>query len=99
ELRDELKRIFAESGLIEGEPRITINVDFVNLDRYGDISRDVVVRPDGAIRLPGINADLRIGGLTVAEATDLLQQQGSTVLNNNPQVGVLVFPAVATNIL
>lgn len=99
EVRDELKRVYTESGLIQGEPAITVNVDFVNLDRYGDISRDVVVRPDGAIRLPGISEDLPIGGMTVAEASALLESKASQVLNNDPQVGILVFPAVATNVL
>ncbi|MBI2434566.1 MAG: polysaccharide biosynthesis/export family protein [Candidatus Hydrogenedentes bacterium] len=99
ELRDDLKRVYTESGIIEGEPRITVNVDFVNLDRYGDISRDVVVRPDGGIRLPGIPVDMRIGGMTITEASDLLQGEAAKILNNNPQVGILVFPAVATNVL
>jgi hypothetical protein len=52
QLRDELARVYKASQIVEGEPRITVNVDFVNLDRYEEMSRDVVVRPDGAIRLP-----------------------------------------------
>lgn len=99
ELRDELKRMYTASGIIQGEPRVTVNVDFVNLDRYGDVSRDVVVRPDGAIRLPGIDMDMRIAGLTVAEASALLEREASAVLRNKPQAGVLVFPAVTTNVL
>ena len=99
ELRERLKEVYTASGLIEGDPRVTVNVDFVNLDRYGDVSRDVVVRPDGAIRLPGVNADMRIAGLTVQEASDLIQVEAAKVLSNVPQVGLIIFPAVDTSIL
>ena len=99
EVRSELKKIFIESGLIEGDPRITVNVDFVNLDRYEEMSRDVVVRPDGAIRLPGIDRDLRVAGLTIAEAAQVVGQEASQVLRNKPKVSLIIFPAVDTNIL
>lgn len=99
ELRDALKEVYAASGLIEGEPRITVNVDFVNLDRYESMSRDVIVRPDGAITLPGVEESMRIAGLTVAEATDLVEVQAAKVLRNRPQAALLVFPAVDTNVL
>lgn len=99
QLRDKLKAMYVQSGIIEGEPRITVNVDFVNLDRYGDISRDVVVRPDGAIRLPRIEEDIRIAGLTVAEATEQVKEASRPVLVNPPKVALIIFPAVDTNIL
>jgi protein involved in polysaccharide export with SLBB domain len=99
ELREQLKQRYIESGIIQGEPRITVNVDFVNLDRYGDMSRDVIVRPDGAIRVPGINTDLRIAGLTVAEASRLLEEEAAKVLKNRPRVTLVLFPAVDTTIL
>ena len=99
ELRDALKKVYSESGIIEGEPRITLNVDFVNLDRYEDMSRDVVVRPDGAVRLPRIESDMRIGGLTVAEATEVIASEAAKALNNKPKVSLIIFPAVDTNVL
>lgn len=99
ELRDELKQRYVESGIIQGEPRITVNVDFVNLDRYGDMSRDVIVRPDGAIRVPGIQTDLHIAGLTVAQAVQLLEDEAAKVLRNRPKASLIIFPAVDTTIL
>ena len=99
QLRDKLKEVYSQSELLGGEARISVNVDFVNLDRYEDLSRTIVVRPDGAIRLPGINTDLRIGGLTVEEATDLIRAEVVHVLRNPPQVSMLVFAAVDTSIL
>lgn len=99
ELRDQLKQVYAASGLIEGEPRVTVNVDFVNMDRYGDLSRDVIVRPDGAISLPGVEQDMRIAGLTVAEATDLIETETGKVLQNRPIASLIIFPAVDTSVL
>ncbi len=99
ELRDSLKNVYTASELVEGEPRITVNVDFVNLDRYDDMSRDVVVRPDGGIRVPGIQKDLFIGGKTIAEATDLIADAAVEELKNRPKVGLIIFPAVDTTIL
>ena len=99
ELRDALKAVYTESGIVEGEPAITVNVDFVNLDRYDNLSRDIVVRPDGAIRLPGIEKDMRIAGLTVAEATDIIRAEAAKVLMNQPKVGLIIFPAVDTTVL
>lgn len=99
DLQQSLVNAYASSGIIEGTPRITVNVDFVNLDRYGDMSRDVVVRPDGGIRLPTIEKDLKIGGLTIQEATDLISTEAATVLNNPSRVALIVFPAVDTAIL
>ena len=99
ELRDALKAAYDASGIVEGEPRITVNVDFVNLDRFEDMSRDVVVRPDGAIRLPRIKNDMRLSGLTIAEATDVIQKEAAQVLENEPQVSLIIFPAVDTTLL
>lgn len=46
-LRKKLTDLYAKTGIIEGEPRITVNVDFSNADRSENISRDIVVLPDG----------------------------------------------------
>lgn len=99
QFRDNLKRAYVEAGIIQGEPRITVNVDYVNLDRYGDMSRDVIVRPDGSIRVPGIQEDMRIAGLTVAEAVNLIEVKAAEVLRNRPKVSLVLFPAVDTNAL
>lgn len=99
ELRDALKEVYAASGIIEGEPRITVNVDFVNLDPYESMSRDVIVRPDGAISLPGVKQDMRIAGLTVAEASALIETEAAKELMNRPQVALVLFPAVDTSVL
>jgi protein involved in polysaccharide export with SLBB domain len=99
ELRDALATAYRDSGLIQGEPRLTVNVDFVNLDRYEDMSRDVVVRPDGAIRLPRIDQDLRIAGRTVAEATELIEEAAVSAMMNVPRVTLVIFPAVDTSVL
>ncbi len=99
QLRDTLRAAYVRTGIIQGEPRITVNVDFVNLDRYSDMSRDVVVRPDGAISLPGLDNDVRIAGLTVTDAAEKIKLSSLQYLNNTPQVALVVFPAVDTNIL
>lgn len=99
QLRDELAKAYVASQIVEGQPRITVNVDFVNLDRYEEMSRDIVVRPDGAIRLPGIARDMHIAGLTVAEASDLVAAEAAKVLQNKPNVSLVLFPAVDTSIL
>lgn len=99
DFREALKRAYVDAGIIQGEPRITVNVDYVNLDRYGDMSRDVIVRPDGSIRVPGIQTDMRITGLTVAEAVALIETEAAKVLRNRPKVSLVLFPAVDTNAL
>ncbi|MBI1318634.1 MAG: hypothetical protein GC168_06765 [Candidatus Hydrogenedens sp.] len=99
QLKAALTEAYSASGILRDDARLTINVDFVNLDRYGDISRDVIVRPDGAIRVPGIEEDMRIAGMTVAEATAYIADVASRVLRNRPKVGLVIFPAVGTNIL
>lgn len=99
QLRDRLKAVYAQSDLLMGEPRVTVNVDFVNLDRYESMSRDVVIRPDGAIMLPGIDENIRITGMTVREATDKIRGIASGYLQNKPQVSLVLFPAVDTTVL
>jgi len=99
ELKSALIDAYNQVGILQGDARITINVDFVNLDRYGDMSRDVIVRPDGAVRVPGVDQDMRIAGMTVAEATAYIEEVASKYLQNRPQAGLVIFPATQTNIL
>jgi protein involved in polysaccharide export with SLBB domain len=99
ELRGRLKSLYEQSGIIEGEPRITVNVDFVNLDRYEAMSRDVIIRPDGAIMLPQIPEQLPIAGKTIKEATAIIEEAATRNLQNDAQVSLVIFPAVDTNIL
>jgi protein involved in polysaccharide export with SLBB domain len=99
ELRQALADAYRAAEIIEGEPRVTVNVDFVNLDRYEEMSRDIVVRPDGAIRIPGVEKDLRIAGRTVGEAAELIQGEATQILANKPKVSLIIFPAVDTSIL
>lgn len=99
QLRDQLKQVYANSGLIEGEPRVTVNVDFVNMDRYDDFSRDVIVRPDGGISLPGVEQNMRIAGLTVADAAALIETEVGKVMQNRPIAALIIFPAVDTSVL
>lgn len=94
ELRRRLTDLYARTGIIEGEPRITVNVDFSNPDRLENISRDVVVRPDGAIRLPSLNTDVHIAGKTVQEAGDAIKEVASKILRNPPDVNLVVFPTI-----
>ncbi|MCP4643244.1 MAG: hypothetical protein GY851_22545 [bacterium] len=96
ELRDALTEAYRETGIIEGDPQITVNVDFSNPDRLESMSRDVVVRPDGAIRIPGIKNDVRIAGMTIDEASAALRKEAARVLNNAPEVSLVVFPLVNT---
>lgn len=99
QLRDLLIDLYKKSQIVEGNPRITVNVDFVNLDRYEEMSRDVVVRPDGAISLPNIKGTLRIAGMTVAEASELISKEAAKTLQNKPNVSLVIFPAVETTAL
>ncbi|MCC6490547.1 MAG: polysaccharide biosynthesis/export family protein [Candidatus Hydrogenedentes bacterium] len=96
ELNRKLTNLYAKTGIIEGEPRITVNVDFANPDRLESMSRDVVVRPDGAILIPSIKKDVRIAGLTVAEAGAAIKAEAAKVLRNTPEVTLVVFPFVNT---
>ena len=99
ELRDVLRARYDAEDIVEGTPRITVNVDFVNTDRYENMSRDVIVRPDGAISLPEVGDELRIAGLTVAEAAEKLATAGQGHLANKPRVALIIFPAVDTSVL
>jgi protein involved in polysaccharide export with SLBB domain len=94
ELNQTLTNLYGKTGIIEGEPRITVNVDFANPDRLENMSRDVVVRPDGAIRVPGLKGDVQIAGLTVDEASKAIQEQAAAVLRNEPEVALVVFPFI-----
>ncbi len=94
ELNRRLTQLYAKTGIIEGEPRITVNVDFSNPDRLENMSRDVVVRPDGAIRIPGLKTDVHIAGLTVADAGAAIKVEAAKVLKNEPEVSLVVFPFI-----
>jgi len=94
QLREHLKALYAKSGMIQGEPRLTVNVDFVNLDRFESMSRDVSVRPNGAIRLPALTDDVHVAGLTLSQACEAVRAQAAKVLRNPPVVSMNVFPAV-----
>ena len=94
ELNRKLTSLYAKTGIIEGDPRITVNVDFSNPDRLENMSRDVVVRPDGAIRIPGVEGDVHIAGLTVDEASKAIEAEAAKVLRNNPKVALIVFPYI-----
>ena len=98
-LRKKLTDLYAKTGIIEGEPRITVNVDFANPDRLESMSRDIVVRPDGKIRIPSINTDVMIAGLTVQEAGDTIKKEAEKVLKNKPDVNLIVFPAINQSLL
>jgi protein involved in polysaccharide export with SLBB domain len=94
QLRDTLKGLYAKTGIVQGEPKITVNVDFVNLDRFDSMSRDVTVRANGAIRLPQFTTDVQVAGLTVNQACEAIRAEASKVLRNPPVAGINVFPAV-----
>ncbi|MDZ4860855.1 MAG: polysaccharide biosynthesis/export family protein [Candidatus Hydrogenedentes bacterium] len=98
-LRKTLTQLYAKTGIIEGEPRITVNVDFSNPDRLENMSRDIAVRPDGKIRLPSINTDVMIAGMTVQEAGDAVKAEAAKVLKNTPDVNLIVFPAINQSLL
>jgi len=94
QLRADLTALYDKSGLLQGEPRLTVNVDFINVDRLDNISRQVAVRADGAIRLPGLAADVRVAGLTVGQACEAIKAEASNVLRNPPLVSINVTPAI-----
>lgn len=95
---EELQRVlterYKETGIIEGDPNITVTVEFANPDRLENISRDVVVRPDGKIRLPVMTQDVHVAGLTVDEACQAIQHEADTILENSPVVSLVVFPFI-----
>lgn len=94
QLQETLTSLFGETGIIAGDPHITVNVDFSNVDRLENSSRDVVVRPDGAIRIPQIKSDIRVAGLTVAEAGASIRKEAAKVFRNPPEVSLIVFPFI-----
>ena len=98
ELRKALVEAYTETEIIEGEPKITVNVDFANPDRLESMSRDVIVRPDGKIRLPGLKRDVLIAGKTVGEASAAIRAEAAKVLRNEPEVSLVVFPFINTSL-
>lgn len=98
-LQARLTTLYQQTGIIQGDPNITVNVDFVNLDRLESMSRDVTVRPDGAIRLPGFENDVRIAGLTVGEACRALEEEAARVYRNRPRVSIILFPGLNQTLL
>ncbi len=94
ELEKKLNALYKKTGIIQGDPMITVNVDFSNPDRLENMSRDVVVRPDGAIRVPGIDVDVHIAGMTVAEAGAAVKEASVKKLANAPDVSLVVFPFI-----
>ncbi len=103
ELENLLEAKYAETGLMKldedtGRVQITVNVDFSNPDRLENMSRDVAVRPDGAIRIPGLKDGVLVAGRTVAEASELIRVEAAKVLRNPPDVGLVVFPFINTTL-
>lgn len=94
QLQKVLTDLYKRTGIIEGDPLITVNIDFSNPDRLENMSRDVIVRPDGAIRVPAIDTDVRIAGMTVAEAGDAVKAAAVKKLRNVPEVSLIVFPVI-----
>lgn len=98
ELQNLLTGLYDKTGIIQGAPQLTVNVDFVNVDRLESMSRDVVVRPDGKIRLPMFEKDVQVAGMTVSEASRALRDEAAKTLRNKTNVGIMVFPAVSTTL-
>lgn len=98
ELRQDLIAAYERTGLITDEPRISVNVEYSNPDRLENMSRDVVVRPDGRIRIPGIKEDVLVAGLTLGEASAALQAEASKYLANPPLVSLVLFPYINTTL-
>ncbi|MEA3366183.1 MAG: polysaccharide biosynthesis/export family protein, partial [Candidatus Hydrogenedentes bacterium] len=96
QLEDRLTDLYEKTGIIQGDPQISVNVDFANVDRLESISRDVTVRPNGAISLPMLDNEVKIAGLTVAEASKAIADEAAKVLKNPPTVGLVVFPNINT---
>lgn len=96
ELEARLTELYKKTDLIQGDPHITVTVDFSNPDRLENISRDLVVRPDGKIRLPALKKDIHVAGLTVDEACRAVQDEAATVLRNRPVVSMVIFPYINT---
>ena len=96
QLEDKLTALYEKTGIMQGDPQISVNVDFANVDRLESISRDVTVRPNGAISLPMLENEVRIAGLTVADASQAIAGEAAKVLKNPPTVGLVVFPNINT---
>ncbi len=96
ELEAKLTELYKKTDLIQGDPHITVTVDFSNPDRLENISRDLVVRPDGKIRLPALKNDIHVAGLTVDQACRAVQEEASKVLRNKPIVSMVIFPYINT---
>ena len=98
ELERLLEARYAETEMMtvdeNGKVQITVNVDFSNPDRLENMSRDVAVRPDGAIRIPGLKDDVLVAGRTVADASELIRKEAAKALRNPPDVGLVVFPFI-----
>ena len=94
DLQKKLTELYKATQIIQGEPELTVNVDFVNLDRLESVSRNVTVRPDGKIRLPGLKTDVQVAGLTLTEASSALSEQMLKLMRNKPIVTLVVFPGI-----
>ena len=94
DLEKELTRLYRETGIISDDPHITVTLEFSNPDRLENISRDLVVRPDGKIRLPMLKHDVPVAGFTVDEACKALQKEAATILRNPPVVSLVIFPLI-----
>ncbi|MCP4640151.1 MAG: hypothetical protein GY851_06955, partial [bacterium] len=96
QIEERLTTLYKKTEIIQGDPKINVNVDFANLDRLESMSRDVVIRPNGAISLPMLLKEIKIAGLTVKEATEAISAEAAKVLRNAPTVGLVVFPNINT---
>lgn len=94
ELDAKLTELYRQTGIIQGEPNITVTVEFSNPDRLESTSRDVVVRPDGKIRLPNFKNDVAIAGLTVDEACEAVSAEAARYFRNKPVTSIVVFPYI-----
>lgn len=93
-LQDVLTRRYVDTGIIQGDPKITVNVDFVNLDRLESMSRDVTVRGDGKVRLPQFQNDVLVAGLTISDASAALEAEAAKALRNRPKATIVLFPGL-----
>ncbi|GMV99788.1 MAG: hypothetical protein AMXMBFR84_09270 [Candidatus Hydrogenedentota bacterium] len=98
DLEAKLVNLYKSTGILNEQEQITVNIDFSNPDRLENISRDVIVRPDGAIRVPGVKSDVRIAGLTVGEAGEAVKAEVAKILKNEPEVTLVVFPFINTEL-
>jgi polysaccharide export outer membrane protein len=94
QLQADITKRYMETGIIQGDPKITVNVDFVNLDRLESMSRNVTVRPDGRVRLPAFKEDVAVVGLTVSEASLAIGAAAAQVLQNVPTATIVLFPGL-----